>query len=389
MKKIVLFLFVALLAVIQAKPIELSEKASVNVYTFGPGNEYFSLFGHSSIRVYDNLKGYDLNYNFGIFSFEGATFLDDFMDGRLVYMLARYHFPSEVKIYYRDDRYIIRQQLNLTHTEKQALVDTLEQIYNSDARYYDYDFFYDNCATRIRDVIINKSRMSYDTVPLEITFRWAVKPYLTGHPWLNLGMNLGMGRMAERDVNSWEYMFLPDGLQKQMERVSYRDSDRKLVSSTQRVYNEQHPDKKGLGFWLFYVMIGIFTLMAAYSLTSKPGHVVAGNVLAAIYFALGMFLWILAIFNPMTITKMNSDLMWLSPLHILMMFKLFRRSKIFNFVQLVLLLTGMLYYFITVGIVWPVLLLQMPLMIFYGGRFIQLIFCAGDKKSFRRIATAN
>src|SRR5260221_842723 len=121
--------------------------------TFGPGDHPFFKFGHDAILVRDHTSGVDRVYNFGTFRFDSPGLIGEFLKGRLVYWLSVSSLPVTMASYERETRTILRQELALPPAEKQVLRVRLEENARPDKREYKYDYFLDNCSTRVRDAI--------------------------------------------------------------------------------------------------------------------------------------------------------------------------------------------------------------------------------------------
>ena len=131
----------------------LSETATASVLTCGPGDDFYTTFGHSAIRICDTAQGLDLVYNYGTFDFNTPHFYWKFMRGQLNYMLGRSSFEAFMEEYIYYGRAVWEQRLNFTPREVNNLYLLLEQNYLPEYRHYRYDFFRDNCATRVRDMV--------------------------------------------------------------------------------------------------------------------------------------------------------------------------------------------------------------------------------------------
>jgi hypothetical protein len=182
--------------------------------TASPGEETYTAFGHSAIRVYDPASGYDVVYNYGTFNFSTPNFYLKFTFGRLMYQLSKSEYSRFFAAYQYYGQAMYEQKLNLTNKEKWQLFQNLEKNYLPENRSYRYDFFYDNCATRIRD-IIEKSvdgKVIYDSLYIRNyeTFRQLITHYLYKTPWTLFGVNILMGKGTDSIATMKDYMFLPE-----------------------------------------------------------------------------------------------------------------------------------------------------------------------------------
>jgi hypothetical protein len=221
---ILLYLGVGRLPLLRAVPRHLSAQTTVSVLTCAPGSETYALFGHSALRITDPLRGLDQVYNYGTFDFETPYFYWRFMRGDLRYFLSVSSFASFLAAYQQENRLVSEQVLALQPPETQRLYNHLETTLHSSARFYRYQFFADNCTTRLWQDI----QASVET-PIHVdstyarpprTYRQLLAPYLAPAPWVNLGMNLGLGWPADRATTFRQQVFLPVVLQETLQHTS-------------------------------------------------------------------------------------------------------------------------------------------------------------------------
>lgn len=323
-----LLLSLSLAANIAAQPT-LSDSATVSLMTVAPGEEMYSIFGHSALRVRDPLNRLDRCYNYGTFDFEQPNFLLKFCRGKLLYMLDTEPYRSFEYGNIADRRAMREQMLNLNSTERQALFAALEKNALPENRSYKYDFFYDNCATRIRDIAgaSLEYRIHYDSSGLTRpqTMRQLLRPYLAHHPWTQFGIDLVLGRSADHLANAQDFMFLPDYLH-DMFASAHVDGTTPLVKSARQVppYSfEAEPFQPGFfsrPLWVMCLVALIGLLCMAHPRNERIFDFVfwfvlgvAGLIMALLWFA-----------TDHSATKMNLNLMWALPTHLLFFW---RRSR--------------------------------------------------------------
>ena len=145
--------FVFLTLQIQAQDFKLSEYAAISILTCEPGTDLYASFGHSAIRVQDPMMQLDIIYNYGIFDFYAPNFYTNFIKGKLTYTLGRQYFSDFLFEYEMENRSVKEQVLRLDKNSRDRLFNFLEKNYRPENRDYAYDFFFNNCATKIRDLI--------------------------------------------------------------------------------------------------------------------------------------------------------------------------------------------------------------------------------------------
>lgn len=212
------FVFISLLiflSTLSHAQIRLSEDAEIAVVTFGPyQGEVWSAFGHNGIRVYDPKTGIDWFYDYGIYDFNQENFFLNFAKGLLKYRIGIRKWEHAFAVQKSLDRYIKLQYLNLTQKEKQAIFNYLQNNVKPENAEYLYNYVYDNCATKIRDVVneLYPGRVEFDLSYKveEKTFRDLMEDYLDYQPWGDLGIDIGLGTQVDQEATADEYMFLPE-----------------------------------------------------------------------------------------------------------------------------------------------------------------------------------
>ena len=187
----------------------------ISLLTCGAGDEIYSHYGHTAIRCENFTKRTDVVYNYGVFDFDTPNFIWRFTLGETDYLLGKNSFSNFATAYYYYGRKVIQQELNLTSSEKQKLIALLEENYLPKNRSYRYNFFYDNCATRPRDLIEkaldNKVLYKEDMNATDtgMTFRKLLHQYNGQHPWASFGIDLCIGSEADTPISRREMMFIP------------------------------------------------------------------------------------------------------------------------------------------------------------------------------------
>lgn len=194
--------------------VQLSVYSEISIVTAGPGEELYEKFGHSAIRIKDPLLKLDLIYNYGVFDFNAPNFYTNFAEGTMYYILARYDFKYFLESYKRDKRWLKQQVLNLNQVEKQQFFNYLENNVLPENATYLYDPFFDNCATKLRDVtnvILNGTVvLNSEKIPNNKTLRELMNQEIYWNTWGNFGINLIAGTILDIKRNQLAYTYLPD-----------------------------------------------------------------------------------------------------------------------------------------------------------------------------------
>src|SRR5688572_18334033 len=190
-----------------------SDDLEIMLATFGLGQEVFERFGHNAIWVHDGASGTDVTYDWGNFSFRQPGFLRRFLTGETSYWMEGKDANAMVEFYRRLGRPITLQRLNLTPEQKRGLRDFLRWNALEENKYYRYDYFLDNCSTRLRDaldqVLRGSLRAATDSVRTPLSFRRESVRLTDGDRPIQTGIDIALGRPADAPLTVWESFFIP------------------------------------------------------------------------------------------------------------------------------------------------------------------------------------
>lgn len=320
---ILLFLFFNLSF---CQELKLSSEAEISVLTFGPGTNLNDAFGHSAFRIKDKSLGLDIVYGYGGYDFEAPNFVLKFALGKLNYLITRKSFSDILKIYSYYDRTIEQQRLNLRDSEKQKLYNYLVYNYKPGNRAYLYDFFYDNCATKIRDVVTIATNQSVtypssDTFE-DLSFRDLIHDQVGLNTWGSFGIDIALGSVVDRSITTEEKMFLPKYIYKNLETAK-TNNNQALVYSTNTIYKSRK-NQSYASIWFMVspvFIIGLLSLIIIFVTykdfkASKRTKWIDITIfsLTAVVGLLLLFLWF---GTNHTATGYNYNLLWAFPLNLL------------------------------------------------------------------------
>lgn len=303
---------------------QLSPEAKISILTCNPGTETYSMYGHSAIRVSDPVYQIDAVFNYGLFSYDSPHFFYRFAKGQTDYMMGGQRFSSWLPEYEEERRSVYEQVLNLSPEGKSKLFQALIENAKSENRVYRYNFFMDNCATRVRDMIErNAGALIHftDNHPTE-SYRDLIKLYHHSFRWIDFGIDLLVGRKADESVSAYGQMFLPEYLMNQFAKaqITVDGKATPLVIETKTLL--EYPNSKqnsdlpwpSIVFGLLFVVIAAISLRAFkqqknidwldYSLLILTG--LAGLII-------GWF----TLFSEHPAMSPNYNLLWAFPLNII------------------------------------------------------------------------
>jgi thiamine transporter ThiT len=199
----------------------------VSLITYGPGDIYWERFGHDAIELRDTVSGEEVDFNYGMFNFDEKNFFLNFARGRMHYLMDAEPTTDEEDYYRQVGRSITRQRLALTPDQAAALRDFLFWNLRPENVGYNYDYYADNCTTRVRDALdralggIIKTRLT--AIPGGMTYRQQTVRLMSAQPWLMLIMDLGLGPYADQPLSAWKESFLPETLQNNIRAIAIDD----------------------------------------------------------------------------------------------------------------------------------------------------------------------
>ena len=333
---IILFSAIAFTAFAQDVPV-LSTSAEISLLTCSPGDDVYEAFGHTAIRVNDPENGLDFAFNYGTFDFGQPNFYFNFTKGRLLYMLSTSSTPGFVNYYKSFNRRVTEQVLNLTQPEKQRLVVMLDENLKPENREYLYDYFFDNCSTRPRDVILEamEDQVSMDSSACQHrSIRQLTNSYMgEEQAWGRLGINICLSSSRiDRPATAWEYMYLPEELMAAFDKMTInRDSmevplvKETIVLAEMSSVQSENPKTtpRNVFVALLLVVAGIVT---SFRVRGKSVRILEGSVFLffGILSLLFLYLWLGT--EHFTAHRPYS-LLWAIPTHIIYGIVLFKKNR--------------------------------------------------------------
>lgn len=270
-KVITILFFVFYISLGYSQNLNLSTYSEISIITSGPGEELYEKFGHTAIRVKDPTLQLDLIYNYGIFDFSAPNFYLKFIKGFMNYKLARYNFYHSLKSANKDNRWVKEQILNLNLTEKNEFFSFLEQNAKPENATYSYDPYFNNCATKPRDIIKqvlgNRLNYSNDSITHKKSLRQLMNIEIDPNTWGNFGINLALGNKLDKIATAEEAMYLPDYVFNVLQKSTIkRDTLVPLIKKTTILLNfdENKPKTAFINPFLVFSILLILGLFITY-----------------------------------------------------------------------------------------------------------------------------
>jgi hypothetical protein len=319
-------LFILLIIPPVAFSQKLSPEAQISVITCGPyQEELYSAFGHSAFRVYDPATGIDDAYNYGVFDFDQPNFYLNFARGYLYYKLGVYPYDRFRDFYIYYNRYVHEQVLDLTPAQKQRLYDYLLWNAQPENETYRYDYFKNNCATKIRDIMITVfgDSVKFDGSYITTTYslRDLININLKHQPWGDLALDLGLGLPSDKIATPFEYMFLPDYVESGFDHSTLNGNP--VVKSKISVYKSR--DEEYSKTLISPTVALILTLIVSIALSfwdvkRKQLSLWFDAMLFGIVGLVGSLLFFMWVATDHHTSARNFNLLWALPTHLLVVF---------------------------------------------------------------------
>ena len=289
------------------RPRSPADPLTVYLMTMGPGRAVWERFGHNAIWIHDPVRGTDKAYNYGLFDLRQEKFIVRFLQGRMWYWMQGFPAQSYVELYRRANRSVWIQELEMPATAKRELQEFLEWNERPENRFYHYDYYLDNCSTRVRDAldraIGGRIRQQTSDRATGRTYRFHTRRLTANDPLVYTGLLLALGQPVDRPISAWEEMFLPLALREHLRTITVpggNGGEVPLVRSERTLFESsapQPPDKPpfwlpvflGLGIVIGGSMVGMASA-ARHSRLARFGLITASGGWALLVGVLGLVL---------------------------------------------------------------------------------------------------
>jgi len=322
---------------------QLSPQAQIYLWTYEPIEDLYGSYGHNAVHVSDPVNGINFIYNYGTFNFEEPNFISKFVRGRLNYQLSvirprnQSQYLRFVNLLKQNKKTIIATPLLLDSLDKQSYFERLEENALPENAYYLYDFFFDNCATRIRDVLQTAvgEELVFDDSYIEkpLSFRELHKQYMYGKCWTNFGIDFILGAKSDRKSTPSERVYIPNELKKAFEhgtilkngkKEPLTGKDRVVVQSAPLTPEENFFLSPLFVFWILFALIGGYTFLT-FKDKSKNNRWIDHIWFTVIGLA-GLLVFVMWVGTDHKVTVNNWNLLWVHPLHLVAAIALFFKS---------------------------------------------------------------
>ena len=361
------------------------DSITISLITCGPGNQIYSLYGHTAVRYCNRISGEDFVVNYGMFSFHQKYFILRFIFGLTDYEMGIIPYSDFIAEYLSEGRWVKEQILNISNTDKQNIMEAIRMNYLPENRVYRYNFFYDNCTTRARDILLNNLNESVvfpHNQSVNTSFRKEIHLWNKEHLWSRWGNDLLLGVKADVNINNKMRQFLPDQLRQDFDRtilVSKQGEKHKLVKKTHWLISPHEAQiHQNIGINIFYInnpLLFIIVITIAFIYLSI--HEVRHNIYSTIGKVCDILTWSVSGFAGLMLTAMifsqhptvncNLQIFILNPLNIGLLAPPLRKNRSYVIILLACYVAGLLGSLIQTyacGIVLLALILTMRILLY-------------------------
>lgn len=307
-------------------------RIQISIITCAAGEEIYSIWGHTAIRVVDSVNQTDIVFNYGTFNFNEPNFIAKFVKGDLLYFVSVNNYSDFLNEYQFEKRNVYEQVLKLSTAEKIKWYTALQVNMIGDNRFYLYNFISDNCTTRVKDGLFKNSNFQATAIGVK-SYRSEVvsTPYNQGQPWIGLGIDLLLGAYSDQKPSDFQAAFLPFLLHEQIARTG-----RLVIKENILTYTSEIPTSSNSPFYI------LITLLVVYAFCSKWNSLITQRLAKAIdvlvlmaFTAGGSLMVYMSMISKHTACYQNYNLMWMHPLYLIALVFYFIRSKTIGQIGLV------------------------------------------------------
>lgn len=300
-----------------SQSVFLSENAQISVLTCGSGDQLYSIFGHTAIRVHDPEKAIDVVYNYGTFDFNTSFFYLKFIQGNLEYFMSYSTFEDFIRSYEYENRDVFEQTLSLNRTQKQALFERLNQQLFSEDKFYTYKFIDRNCTT----MVVEKTESIFEDLKLDyqntenLSYRAIINQYLEHNYFERLGINIMFGAPTDQVSNQ---IFLPNHFLQSLETTQHQDT--KIAQPTKVLFQSSPQPAQSIGFNNIYFFS--ILLLGLVLIKKKSIDLIFLSLMGLI----GVFLSVLGLISDHQEVLWNYNILFINPLLILFVFAIIKQK---------------------------------------------------------------
>lgn len=319
LKRIIVSLSLIFLFFFSGNTNELSEKAYASLLTCSSGEEMYAAFGHTALRINDSINGIDIVYNYGTFNFNTSNFYVKFAKGTLLYLLNDEPFYAFERDYEYENRWVREQIFDLTPQQLLLLYELLNNNLKPENKSYQYDIFYDNCSTRVRDIIekILGGKVNYIENSEELTFRDLLFPFIENKYWIRFGIDLLLGKPIDKITDTRESCFLPQHLYNAVANMQNPETGKPLVASDKEIVSKHtFTEEKNVLLTpnvFFWILFFLFLIISFITYIKKRHVFLFDKILFIIVGLYALLVLFMMLWSEHASVSPNLNILWSFP----------------------------------------------------------------------------
>ena len=318
-------------ATVGAQSMTNPDRIQISLLTCSPGKEVWAQYGHTAIRYYDKESGEDLAINYGIFSLEQTYFIPRFVLGMTDYRMGVQPMDMFLAQYSYEGRGVVEQVLNLSAEDKEVIYKALQENMKPENVVYRYNYFFDNCTTRARDMLVNHlhGKVVYPPAEEDATFRSMIHKWNNKYEWSQFGEDLLLGVNADRKTTKSEQQFLPENLRSDFDKARY--NGKPLVKETNVLLDAETEVAEPvfplspLSIALIFAVISLVMMLFSYR---RQQIYWAWDLALMLTSGLMGIIFFVMIFSQHPCVSLNFILLFFNPLPLFFLYSTIKKKKV-------------------------------------------------------------
>lgn len=318
-------------ATVGAQSMTNPDRIQISLLTCSPGKEVWAQYGHTAIRYYDKESGEDLAINYGIFSLDQTYFIPRFVLGMTDYRMGVQPMDMFLTQYSYEGRGVIEQVLNLSAEDKEVIYKALQENMKPENVVYRYNYFFDNCTTRARDMLVNHlhGKVVYPPAEEDATFRSMIHKWNNKYEWSQFGEDLLLGVNADRKTTKSEQQFLPENLRSDFDKAKY--NGKPLVKETNVLLDAETEVAEPvfplspLSIALIFAVISLVMILFSYR---RQQVYWAWDLALMLTSGLMGIIFFVMIFSQHPCVSLNFILLFFNPLPLFFLYSTIKKKKV-------------------------------------------------------------
>ena len=318
-------------ATVGAQSMTNPDRIQISLLTCSPGKEVWAQYGHTAIRYYDKESGEDLAINYGIFSLDQTYFIPRFVLGMTDYRMGVQPMDMFLAQYSYEGRGVVEQILNLSADDKEVIYKALQENMKPENVVYRYNYFFDNCTTRARDMLVNHlhGKVVYPPAEEDATFRSMIHKWNNKYEWSQFGEDLLLGVNADRKTTKSEQQFLPENLRSDFDKARY--NGKPLVKGTNVLLDAETEVAEPafplspLSVALIFAVISLVMMLFSYR---KQQVYWAWDLALMLTSGLMGIIFFVMIFSQHPCVSLNFILLFFNPLPLFFLYSTIKKKKV-------------------------------------------------------------